>query len=296
MVLVINQFLSYWYESVMRESSFAKVDETYEELDEGEHFDIFIMGNSHTFALLDNLSNSMFKFGTTGETIDQTYYKFLDVIENKKLKVDTLIIPLDINYLVELKMDNSRYPFFWNKYLSFSDYLSESNEKWNFVKNSILGYVVPYVNGSNDMFDYYFSSGKGNQLRSEGNVIADSLVDFEIPKGELDEKYLYFYPYIEKINEQCAKEGIHLIMISFPVTKYFYSQTAKKMDPELYFATIKNNLETKGLEFNHINLSQEYGSEKFRDPHHLGDNEIRFEFTELVKQKMSEQKSKKINE
>lgn len=296
LVVLINQILSYWYISIMSESSFAKVDQKYEALKEGEHFDFLIMGNSHTFSLMDNLSNSMFSFGTTGESIDQTYYKLVDAVHNKKLKIDTLIIPLDLDYLKERKMDNSRYPFFWNKYLRFYNYLSESNEKWSFVKNTILGYAVPYVNGTNDVFDYYFSEGKGNQLRNEGKVVADSLVNYKIPTGELGKEYLDQYFYLEKIDVLCKENGIELVMISFPVTKAYYSKTATEMDPEMYFALIKDRLEKKGLSFNHINLSREYCSDKFRDPHHLGDNNIRVEFTELVKKKIKELKGEHINE
>ncbi|CAG5084315.1 hypothetical protein [Parvicella tangerina] len=282
LVVVINQLLSFWYVSIMKHSSLFKVDEKYQQLEESTHFNTFVMGHSHTFALQEDMFENMFSFASTAETIDYTYYKFLHALEEKKLKIDTLILPLGIDYLKETKMDNAVYPFYWNRYLEFNSYLSYSNEKWSFFKNSVIGYIAPYVNGSNDIFDYYFSAGNEGLIRESNSVIPDSLVDFQIPKGTLDSQYLFHYHFLEKIAITCADRNIELILITFPVTKQYFGKTASKIDPNEYFTSLKERFSKKNLAFNHLDFSRHYSSDCFRDPHHLEENQIRIEFTDLV--------------
>ena len=240
-------------------------------------YDVWFLGTSHVYdsvypmELWDKYGIRSYNLGASASNMPQTYWTMMCALKYSKPKVivlDAYKVQLDVKYqsekLVHLGMDC--IPLSTTKIKGICDLFDTWGKRFEYLYNFSI-YHNRWEELEEKDFNFQQSPMKGAQFN---NNIRDNskhrLIDKEVKSDDTD---IIGFIYLEKIMEECRRQGIELVVTAIPFYSTTKQQSALNAIPELaekHDATFLNmayeNILDYGVDFadkKHTNL---FGAKK----------------------------------
>ena len=289
--VIINFFLNQFYSKVMEKSHLMEIDSEFHSWNHEVPINYLIIGSSHSFGLQKEYVENAVHFGSWGEEVSRTYYKLKYVLEESNYQVKNVLMNFDLG--LTRRADVSENYFYWIRYVDFLELGREKDCLPDYIYKYLKGLLFKYADGEMDIFEYFtLDESKSGALRSGDYIPPLNALDTtsnrfsdECLKKELNQVAIN---YLVRLVELCEKHQVNLVLIKFPVTKYFYYKHSACYDPDEYYSVIEEEIQKNSTGTYIIDFQKLYFDDdsKFRDPHHLS-GPVRPGFTQLVVERLN---------
>jgi len=251
--LLLHWTVNFLYtEVVLSHSLVYRVEEQFQQ--NKEDLSVVFLGDSHPRNSVNpTYMEHAFNFATGGENYIQTYYKLRYYLEEERLDIKTVVLPLDLHSFSGKRSDEFRDNNYWQKYLNYWEIAQVKNGNFQ-ILNFWLDGEMAYWHGADETesflvnFQVEMEKGfvpRGQIIKSaEGKYIggmAKARARGQLSrKRVIDEAIVYYFKELLKL---CTRNGIQVVFVRYPVTREYYSVAIKIVPIEEYYNELTGIIE-----------------------------------------------------
>ncbi|MFA5070054.1 MAG: D-alanyl-lipoteichoic acid biosynthesis protein DltD [Patescibacteria group bacterium] len=262
---------------------------------------ILFSGGSHVMTGLspDRIENS-FNFSSLGENYAYTYYKLKYILESYDIRLNTLILPIDLQDFSSSRIkliENEWHTnvWYWHKYINYENLkliIKETSYlQWQTAKFfPVIGNgpsIIMKLRGSLINTDMKL----GQQIRvndfsksDDQDKSAKFRAEWHLSNSETFDATMS--DYFERILNLGKEYNLNILIVRFPVSEEYYKFSAEYLDIDEYYEKVYEITDKydniRILDYHDLFFDKDYF---FNDPDHLNKNGADY-LTDLIKKEI----------
>jgi len=252
LVLTINLLFR---QSILSRTILERTDKQFEEYK--KEIKILFIGDSHTKDNINPLMiNNSFNFASSGENYMETYYKLKTILKDENLKLEVIILPIDLHSFSSFRTNRFRNEWYWKKYVNYKEVAVFNDDNFFLIKRSILSVCPVIGSGTRILMPLLRESEiiKGH-IKSEGNFSkienrqekAQQRVDYLLKNQEVLDKILLLY--FKKSLELVKENKLKVVLVKFPITREHHNASNKYVpNKTIFYSKIDKIIKTVNYE------------------------------------------------
>ncbi len=248
---------------------------------------LLVLGDSHAMrAVNPEMIDNSFNYATSATTVVEWYYMMDKLLQDPQVQLDVVLVELDLHIFNSAihRLAGMQDPSYWCKYIDYYDLGKSDGRVVPFLLHRARGEVV-YLGGLGDTEELLQFKADGYQTELvKGFVPSDNQEKRNIQHWARSQARAQLYgeqavdplilDYMVRLLALCQAHGVQVVLVSFPVSTYYWQAAAEYVDAEVYFEQVFARLDSEGLQplwLDYHDLLVERQSQLFRDPDHLAE-------------------------